>query len=184
MKTVKSIIDTIIAVEGRYSDNPNDRGGPTMYGVTQQVARAYGYLGDMWSLPRGTAYDILFTRYWLAPKFDQVQLRDNGLAVELCDTGVNMGPVQATKFLQMALNAFNAQATRYPDLVEDGQLGAMTLLALDQFKGQRGATGMIVLTRTVDILQGARYLEIARADKSQETFVFGWIANRTGVQEG
>lgn len=182
MKTVKSIIDNIITVEGAYANHPNDRGGPTMYGVTQQVARSYGYLGDMRSLPRSTAYDILFTRYWLAPKFDQVQMRDNALAVELCDTGVNMGVTAAGKFLQQALNGFNAQASRYPDLGEDGNIGPMTLYALDQFKAQRGQAGMVVLTRAVDCLQGARYFDIARADKSQEDFLYGWFANRTGVE--
>src|SRR5690625_1688136 len=42
---VKQIIDDIIRVEGAYSNNPADKGGETMYGITVSVARANGYSG-------------------------------------------------------------------------------------------------------------------------------------------
>jgi len=36
------LIDRVIGVEGGYADHPADRGGPTRWGITQAVARAYG----------------------------------------------------------------------------------------------------------------------------------------------
>ena len=50
---VLAIIGTVFALEGGYSDNPADPGGKTNHGVTEQVARANGYQGDMKALPKG-----------------------------------------------------------------------------------------------------------------------------------
>ena len=55
---VDQLIDELIDREGGYVNHPADRGGPTCWGVTQQVARAYGYIGDMRALPRSTAVRI------------------------------------------------------------------------------------------------------------------------------
>ena len=41
------ILTAIYSVEGGFVDDKADRGGPTKYGVTQQVAREAGYRGNM-----------------------------------------------------------------------------------------------------------------------------------------
>lgn len=178
--SIDTMLDELIGREGGYSDHPADRGGPTRWGVTEQVARAYGYKGDMKVLPRQTALDIYRQRYWLQPRFDQVAAVSPPLAEELFDTGVNMGPAVAAKFLQHALNALNRQASDYPDIAEDGQIGAMTIAALKGYAAKRGAAGLKVLIRAVDALQAARYMEIAAKNPSQEAFLYGWLLNRTG----
>lgn len=178
--SIDTMLDDMIGREGDYSDHPADRGGPTRWGVTEQVARAYGYKGDMRTLPRQTAIDIYRQRYWLQPRFDQVAAVSPALAEELFDTGVNMGQTVAAKFLQRALNALNRQGKDYPDVAADGQIGPMTIAALKGFAAKRGAAGLKVLTRAVDALQGERYIAIAEARASQEEFLFGWLANRTG----
>ena len=38
-------------IEGGYSNDPQDPGGETMYGITARLARAYGYTGAMRDLP-------------------------------------------------------------------------------------------------------------------------------------
>src|SRR3546814_14490054 len=93
--------------EGGYVDHPNDRGGPTNFGITQAVARANGYLGEMRKLPRETAKAFYRAIYWAGPSFDKVARISPTVAAELFDTGVNMGPVVAAQFLQRALNAFS-----------------------------------------------------------------------------
>ena len=45
--TIDTLIDGVIGREGGYSNHPADRGGPTRWGVTEAVARANGYRGDM-----------------------------------------------------------------------------------------------------------------------------------------
>jgi lysozyme family protein len=127
-----------------------------------------------------TAKAIYKQLYWLRPHFDQVADRYPRIAEELFDTGVNMGPKRAGEFLQVALNVLNRQHSDYPDIGVDGDLGPEAVAALDGFKAKRGAAGEAVLLTAVDCLQGAKYIAIALADPSQETFVYGWLANRIG----
>jgi lysozyme family protein len=171
-------IDDLIKKEGGYVDHPHDKGGPTNWGITQQVARAWGYTGHMRDLPRQTAVAIYRDRYWVQPRFDQVNRISLPIAEELLDTGVNMGPAVASRFLQRALNVLNMQETRYPDIAVDGAIGRMTLSALESFIKWRGREGEIVLLRMLNGQQSVRYMEIAERDKRQESFQFGWQLHR------
>jgi lysozyme family protein len=92
-----------------------------------------------------------------------------------------MGPKRAATFLQRALNALNNHARDYPDIVADGDIGPMTLLALDKLMVRRGTDAELVLLRATDALQGEKYIAIAEANPDQEAFVFGWLKNRVGV---
>lgn len=177
---IDTLIDDVIAREGRYGNHPADRGGATCWGITEQVARRHGYTGDMRALPRAEAAAIYRRTYWLAAGFDQVAARLPRLAAELFDTAVNMGPAVATGFLQRALNALNRGATDYPDLALDGAVGARTLAALDSFARRRGPGGEQVLLKAVEALQGERYLTLAERRPANEAFLYGWLANRIG----
>lgn len=179
--SVDALIDALIGREGGYSNHPADTGGPTNFGITEQVARAYGYRGDMRLLPRATAVSIYRARYWERPGFQHVADRYPALAEELFDTGVNMGPKVAAEFLQRALNALNVGATAYPDIGVDGDVGPMTLHSLDAFKAKRGAAGERVLLAAVNVLQGARYFGITEARPANEAFLYGWLANRIAL---
>lgn len=178
--TIDALIDEVIRREGGYSNHPADRGGPTNWGVTEQVARAYGYKGQMRELSRETARGIYRERYWGGPKFDQVAAICPAIGNELFDTGINMGVAAAGRLLQRALNVLNRGATDYPDIGTDGAIGPMTLAALKGFMAKRGAEGGDVLRKALDGLQCARYVEIAEGNPSQESFTYGWIANRIG----
>jgi lysozyme family protein len=181
MKTnVDKLIAELIQREGRYVDHPADRGGPTNWGITQAVARAFGYTGDMRHLPRSTAEAIYRQRYWTGPRFDQVAAIYPRVAEEMLDTGVNMGPAVAGRFLQRVLNVLNNRAKDFPDLTVDGAIGPMTLAALRALKARRGAAGEGVLVAALDAQQGERYIAIAEANPSQEAFVYGWLAHRLG----
>ena len=176
--SVANYIEQLIVREGGYVNNPRDRGGPTCWGITEQVARAHGYKLPMQNLPRELAREIYEDIYWISPRFDQVAKRSPALANELLDTGVNMGTGTASKFFQRALNVLNRGQDAYPDVVVDGGVGRMTLYALDQMIAKRGADGITVLLRMLNGQQSVRYIEIAEARPSQEEFEFGWQLNR------
>lgn len=175
---VDQIIEGIVGREGGYSDNPKDKGGPTRWGITQGVARQYGYTGDMKVLPREVAKAIYLELYYVGPKFDQVHQLSPRIADELTDTGVNMGVSTAARFLQRALNAFNREASVYPDIATDGQLGIKSLAALLAFLEHRGADGEVVMLKALNCLQGERYIALAEGRGENEEFVYGWFKNR------
>lgn len=175
---IDDLIDDVIAREGGYSDHPADRGGATIWGITEATARANGYDGNMRYLPRAQAAAIYRRLYWFRPGYDRVAECAPAIAAELFDTGVNMGPPVATGFLQRALNALNRGATDYPDIAVDGALGPATLFALASFVRVRGARGEQVLLRAIEALQGERYLALAESRPGNEAFLYGWLANR------
>jgi len=174
-------IDAILAKEQGYVDHPADRGGSTNWGITEAVARRDGWRGDMRDMPVSLAREIYRRRYIVEPGFDLVARIDEQVAHELIDTGVNMGPARAAEMLQRSLNVFNGQGSRYPDVFVDGRIGPVTLDALRAFLRWRGAKGQLALLNALNCLQGARYIDIAESNPSQESFVFGWMVNRIGL---
>lgn len=175
------IIDDLIQREGGYVDNRDDRGGATCWGITEAVARANGYMGDMRSLPRGFAEAVYTKRYINDPGFAKVLAISSLIGEEMIDTGVNMGVSHPGPWLQRILNALNQQQRTFPDLVVDGQLGAATLGALKTVIRQRGRDGEIVIARALNCQQGARYLDITENREQNESFFYGWMLNRVGI---
>ncbi len=175
MTPLNTVITALLGREGAYSNNPKDSGGETMWGITEQVARANGYSGPMSSMPRAAAANIYKEQYWFGPQFDQVAVLNPGIAEELLDTGVNMGTGVAVKFLQRALNVLNRGASIYPDIIVDGRIGKMTLFALETYLANRSSE---VLMRLLNSQQGVRYMELSEQAPKNEEFTFGWIANR------
>ena len=178
---VDELVDQLIDREGGYVDHPFDKGGPTRFGITEAVARAHGYRGEMESLPCEEAVAIYRRLYWLRPRFNEVADRLPKVAAELFDTGANMGPAVAATFLQRALTALNRGGADYADLTPDGRIGTQTLKALDAFLHVRGKEGgETVLLRALEALQGERYLRLAEKRPANEAFLYGWLANRIG----
>lgn len=178
---IEQYLDDLLAREGGYVDHPDDPGGATNFGITETVARAWGYHGRMQDLPRSVARAIYRDRYWTQPRFDQVAEHSAAVAEELLDTGVNMGTGVAARFLQRALNVLNAEGKTYPDVEVDGVLGRMTVAALRAFLATRGKDGHVVLWKMLNAQQSVRYIEIAERTPSQEAFQFGWQHHRVGV---
>ena len=175
---VDELIDEVIGREGGYVNHPADRGGATRWGVTEAVARAQGWRGDMRSLPREQAVEIYRRLYWLRPGFDRVAERAPQVAAELFDTAVNMGAETAVGFLQRALNALNRNGRDYADIAVDRRIGGQTLAALAGFLRARGAAGEAVLLKALDALQGERYVQLAEQRPANEAFLYGWLAGR------
>lgn len=177
-RAVEDYIDDVIEREGDYVDHPSDRGGPTRWGVTEAVARAFGYDGPMEDLPQDTARAIYRRRYWDEPGFGKVAKVSEAIADELFDTGVNMGTGKPVEFLQRALNTLNLRGRLYPDLAVDGRIGSMTVAALGKLMARRGRDGELVVLRLLNAQQAVRYMEIAENRESQENFMYGWLLHR------
>ncbi|WP_417593917.1 glycoside hydrolase family 108 protein [Parasphingorhabdus sp.] len=177
---VDMLIEKVMILEGDFSDHPADRGGPTRWGVTEAVARAHGYAGNMRDFPRENAAAIYKRKYWVRPGFNRIARLAPDIAAELFDTGINMGPGTAAGFLQRALNALNRNGRDYPDIAVDRDIGRKTLAALDAFLRKRGTRGEAVLLKAIEALQGARYVELSEKRPANEAFLYGWLTNRIG----
>ena len=105
--------DRLLGHEGGYSFHKDDPGGETMWGVTYRVARAFGYHGDMRSLPRDLAKTIYRQRYWDAVRADELPAE---VRFDVFDAAVNSGVTQAAKWLQRVVGA-----------AEDGVIGPITV---------------------------------------------------------
>lgn len=175
---VDTVIEATLRAEGAYVNHPSDRGGATMYGISEQVARAYGYHGQMRDLTLSLAKDIYKERYYVQPGWLKVAAICPELAGELFDCGVNMGTETAAKFFQRLLNVCNQRHSKYPDITVDGRIGPMSLYALTTLRNNRGADTEPVLIKGIRALRGAKYVGIAEANESQEDFVWGWLKNR------
>lgn len=178
---IDDAINNTIGKEGRYSNHPSDPGGETMWGITKDVARANGYYGAMKDMPRKTAFDIYAAEYFIKPQFHKVLEINETIAEELFDTGVNQGSKVPCFYLQRALNALNVKGTMYPDLRVDGSIGPVTLKSLKTYLSVRGADGIAVLLKMLNVLQGMRYIEIAERKETSEDFIFGWFRTRVEI---
>lgn len=164
--------------EGGYVDHPSDRGGETNHGITVGTARRHGYMGSMRSMPWETALSIYERVYFFEPNFDAVAELNTPIAVELIDTGVNMGQRWPCIWLQQSLNALNRRGKDFADVKVDGDIGPATVAALKAYLARRGQPGVRVLLKMLNCLQGARYIDITPNNDQNEDFVFGWFAER------
>ena len=178
MVVFDSFFKKILKTEGGYVDNPYDSGGKTKYGITENIARNYGYTGDMRNFPIEAAKEVYKRLYWNPLRLDDIAGFDEDVALKLGDIAVNMGPVQAAKFFQRALNLFNRRGEKYTELVVDGIIGKASLTALKAFIEQRGPQGGLVLYRVLNCMQGACYIALAEHRDKDEEFIYGWILNR------
>lgn len=171
----QQLITEVIEREGGYSNDPSDRGGETMYGITIKVARRNGYQGEMKHLPYAFAFSIYQKRYWNTLKLDAISQISDEISKQLFDFGVNSGAHNAGCSFQAVLNVLNQQQAIYPDLVTDGILGSKTIKALAAFFQHRGNDGLTVLN---EVIRGKRIsfcIDIAINDQSQEKYQFGWL---------
>lgn len=126
----EKLLDEILDVrEGpKFTDRPEDRGGPTRWGITQDTLSAWrGHAvtkEDVALLTREEARAIYRTRYVLKPGFADV--RDDLLRGLLVDCGVLHGPLNAVKLLQRALG-----------VADDGEFGPVTRAALEARPARR-----------------------------------------------
>lgn len=106
----KKALAFVLKWEGGYVNNPDDKGGATNKGITQNTYNAWLKsqclpLKDVKNILNEEVEQIYYKNYWLAAGCDKM---DKVFAVLVFDTAVNMGPNRAKSFLQIA-------EWKYPD---------------------------------------------------------------------
>lgn len=104
--TFDEALRVVLGYEGGYSNDPNDHGGATMWGVTQGAYDAYRIaLGrpkqPVKKITREEMRDLYYKRYWLAAGCDKLS---DSLSLIQFDTAVNFGVGRAKEFLKASGN--------------------------------------------------------------------------------
>lgn len=180
--TVDEMIDGILKREGGYVNHPSDPGGSTNYGITQAVARANGYTGDMRKLPIETARTIYRRQYVEKPGFLGIAEIDPLVAEEVIDSGVNAGQKRAALWFQQALNVLNRRGQDYADIAADGIVGKGTLAAFQALRRKRGEVkARQLMLKALNGLQFMHYFNLADGGTKFEDFFAGWLDSRIGA---
>lgn len=164
--------------EGGYVDNPKDSGGPTNFGITERLARAYGYTLDMREFTQPLARRIAKMQFWDALKLDDVAKLSRPIASEVFDSSFLCGQTAAIKMLQRPLNLLNREGFDYGDIEADGRMGRVTLFALEAYLKRRGRSGESVLLTALNGEQYGYLTSLTASRPKDESFLFGWLAKR------
>lgn len=146
-----------------YTNDPNDSGGPTKFGVTQ---RAYiSFLGrwvspdEIAALTPAQAKVFYQSRYWSPLACDR--MANSGIATAIFDCGVLYGVGTAAILAQKALSLSGAQ------LKFDGVLGDKSLAVLNIVKPEE-------FLRNLHAFLLQRIDSVIKLDPKNERFRKGW----------
>ncbi len=188
-KTFEAAFARTMKYEGGYSADHADPGGETYMGIS----RIYWPAWPGWqTIDRLHAVGHPLSNYYklqfLVRKFYQQQFWDrlHGdklatispiIAEKLFDIAVNQAVHVAINYLQQALNLLNINQKIYPDIIEDGLLGRITMQTLTIYFDHRTPSIRIktsMLLNVIKTLQGAHYIAQMRKYPARERFR-GWF---------
>ena len=158
-------IGFVLAREGGYSNNPNDLGGETNYGISKRFVTANNInVTSIKDITVSQAKLIYYTYFWLPIKAEEIN--DSKLALMLFDTAVLCGKSKAVEFLQQAI-------TLFIPITVDGIIGHETLGALNKItKSDFHKDYLIDIFATI---RKKFHIDTARSNSSQATFIKGWL---------
>jgi len=159
----------LIDIEGKLSNDSNDYGGLTKYGIAK---RFYPEL-DIANLTLEDAKAIYKRDFWDKMRLDEID--DQRIAFEMFEISVNMHWSRALKFAQEACNLLDRKVV--DQLVVDGLIGPKTLSAINT------ATYPQAVVIFLNGCQFMHYRQRAIEDKSQENFLNGWLLKRVSFKE-
>lgn len=158
MSVFDAIFDILIGEEGGYTNDPNDPGGETNWGIDKKSHPDI----DIKNLTKDGAKTIYINSYWLpscSDKFPSV------LAMMVFDAAVNNGVERAKEWLQTSLG-----------VTADGKIGPMTIAALQAAIANPniGVNGVSseFLARRIDFMAGL---------STWQYFGLGWSRRLAGL---
>jgi lysozyme family protein len=140
-----------------YTNDPDDHGGETKYGIAKNGNPELDITHMDWE----TAKSVYYSHYWLNAKCDKM---DGRLAALQFDGAIQHGPGTASKFIQRALG-----------VKDDGGIGPVTLAALS-------TQNVFTICGLVCDQRVKYYNEIVSEDPSQQRFLRGWIRRVTEMR--
>ena len=163
--TFAEIIEVVLAHEGGFVDDPDDKGGATNWGVTQAVWEDYledeFTSDDVRNFTREQAIELYEEEFWKPSQAEKLPEAVREIYFDMC---VNHGQRNAVKILQSAVNAKGG------NLEVDGAIGPNTINActgLELWEVQVERSGFYWNLVFVGSFYGKR--------NNQAKFIRGWI---------
>lgn len=155
-------LEWLLEEEGGWSNHPADRGGKTMYGVTQGTYASWRKkkgraAASIRNISKEEAREIYESEYWNAAGCDRLPWPISYLTF---DAAVNSGPSRAVRWTQSGLG-----------IKADGLVGKGTVAAANQAIAQSdGETILRIVDQRVQFL-----VALVRKTPSQLVFLLGWM---------
>lgn len=147
------VIDGVIGREGAPTNDPVDKGGQTVYGISEAANPDAFKNGPPTAEQARSIYEA---KYVKGPGFDKIE--DKQLRTQLIDFGVNSGPAVAISKLQEILH-----------IAVDGVLGPQTLSSVNALHPDDLNTCLVA--KRVKMI-----CKIVQSNPSQIRFLGGWIS--------
>lgn len=158
MADYRELVPIIKRWEGKYSNNPLDKGGCTNSGVTISTYRFYYGKGktcnDLKNMKEEEWNHIFKTGYWDRYKADSIL---NQSVANICVDWLWASGVYGIKYVQRILG-----------VADDGVVGAKTLAALNGYPSQKDLFGKIKARRL------KQFDDIVKKNPKQKVFLNGW----------
>ena len=163
-------LNIIMEHEGGYSNDKNDPGGVTKYGISLRYLKDQGIdidgdhdsdCDDIKNMTKQNASDIYKKYWWDKYKYNAIQ--NLTVATKIFDLSVNMGASAAHKIVQ---NAINDLITK--PIAVDGILGNKTRDFLNSLPEED-------LMDNIRSLAAKRYEYIAAKNPKLKVFLKGWL---------
>jgi lysozyme family protein len=153
-------LHSVLKYEGGYSNDKDDAGGPTNFGITEETARSAGFIGDMQNITIDQAKSIYRANYWDKLKLDEIAIVSQPLSAELFESAVNCGVVRVANWFCTAVQIIANSGTNYPEAVE---------------YAKNTPSDCPVLTRIMNVMQGNHYLTLVQKNEKYRKFIRGWM---------
>lgn len=165
----KAVIE-VLKREGGFSDDKNDPGGATDFGISLRFLKSEGIdinhdghfdIQDIIDLTQESAKEI-YKKYWWN-EFHYDTINDQDLALKIFDFSVNAGPRAAHRTAQEAINSLISHG-----IAEDGILGALSFHYLNSLHPDQ-------LLDNYKRHQEMFYENLVAKHPTSEKFLKGWL---------
>lgn len=160
MSIIKSSIDYVLQNEGGFTDDENDSGGATNWGITHDDLSRFRSHSvstlDVKNMTKDEACQIYEKFYWNPMELNNIS--DQGIATCIFDIGVNRGISRGVKYAQEVVQT-----------VQDGKMGPKTIVATNLI--QRSD----FIHKYYNLVANG-YQQIILNHPSQHVFYKGWMA--------
>jgi lysozyme family protein len=152
---------------GGYTNDPNDPGGETKWGVSKKAHPEI----DIKNLTLEKAREVAYANYWKPLRLDEI--KSDFMAAELFDTAYNCGVGTAALVAQRALNFLGE------DLAQDGILGPKTIARLNFWSDKDPVT----LFKCLNGFQFVYYVQCVKSNPAQMKYSRGWMKRINEYQQ-